>query len=74
MSQNNKKDIDDIDTGYWGWDFTGYGDYGHDSYMPQEETKKPQGRGCICGQDSVDRIEDKLPIFHSTWCPVYKKD
>lgn len=34
---------------------------------------KKEDRGCSCGQDALERKEDRNPIFHSHWCPVYKR-
>lgn len=70
-SGQDKKD-DSLATGYWGWEMGSYGDYGHDT-IKQDAAEPPApkrpGRGCTCGQDSVEREEDRAPQFHSNWCP-----
>lgn len=68
---SEKKDSSYELDGWWGFDNTSYGDYGHD-VQPASEVTKPS-RGCICGQDSVSREEDRADLFHSRWCPVYKE-
>lgn len=83
-SGQDKKD-DSLTAGYWGWDLTSYGDYGHstisDAVKPASAPEQPAiappkrpSRGCTCGQDSMDREEDRAANFHSRWCPVHRGD
>lgn len=69
----SKKATDDSWDSWYGFPV---GDYGYAeqpvSSTPSEQESKQTGRGCICGQDSVTRVEDRTPNFHSPRCPVSK--
>ncbi len=54
------------------WNYSIYGDYPHPEDCESEEQIVVEIK-CECGQNKVDREEDRQPQFHSRYCEIYKK-